>query len=318
MNQTHVVFGAAGGLGLAIVNQLASQGQPTRAVVRDVAKAKQLLPTMVEIVKGDVLDVDSTREVSSDAVVIYQCANALYNRWAEFFPAANENAIVAAQTSGARLLFPGNVYGYGRFQTSPFNEQHPLAATSKKGKLRNQLEARLWQAHRDGVPVVIPRMPDFYGPNITNRTYGGAFQAALKGKKAEWIGKLDQPHELVYINDAAAACVLLAGTEAAYGQVWHVAGAGPLTGRQFIETIFRQAETAPHIGTINAAMLRLVSPFMPLAGEMVELMYEYNEPYMMDGSKFASAFPDFRFTPHEEAIRCTLDWFRQHPDIVLH
>ena len=33
------------------------------------------------------------------------------------------------------------------------------------------------------------------------------FEAALAGKKASWLGKLDVPHDLVYIHDAAAACV---------------------------------------------------------------------------------------------------------------
>jgi hypothetical protein len=38
----------------------------------------------------------------------------------------------------------------------------------------------------------------------------------------------------------------------------------------------------------------------------------------MGGSKFATAFPSFRFTPMEEAIGCTLDWFRQRPGLVMH
>ncbi len=36
---------------------------------------------------------------------------------------------------------------------------------------------------------------------------------------------------------------------------------------------------------------------MPDAEEMVELMYEFEQPLVLDGSKFANASPDFRYTP---------------------
>jgi hypothetical protein len=29
----------------------------------------------------------------------------------------------------------------------------------------------------------------------------------------------------------------------------------------------------------------------------------------LDGTKFARAFPSFGYTPHEEAIRQTVEWF---------
>jgi hypothetical protein len=42
---------------------------------------------------------------------------------------------------------------------------------------------------------------------------------------------------------------------------------------------------------------------------MVEIWYEFNEPYVVDHSPFAKAF-GARPTPHREAIRETLDWYR--------
>ena len=52
-----LVAGATGGVGKAVVEQLASQGIPVRALVRDGVKASGMLPPAsqgVEIAEGDV------------------------------------------------------------------------------------------------------------------------------------------------------------------------------------------------------------------------------------------------------------------------
>jgi uncharacterized protein YbjT (DUF2867 family) len=50
-----LVAGATGKTGYRIVQELLAQGIPTKALVRDAAKAKALLPPEAEIVVGDVL-----------------------------------------------------------------------------------------------------------------------------------------------------------------------------------------------------------------------------------------------------------------------
>src|SRR5919109_144974 len=305
MSQTHVVFGAAGSLGAAIVRRLAALGMPTRAVVRSLDHAKQVLPQQatIEIKVGDALNGESVRALCHDADTIYHCVNVLYRHWSEIMPKVIDNILAGAKEAKASIIFPGNVYGYGRFQHIPATEDHPLAATSKKGKLRNAIEGKLMNAHKAGdVSVVIPRFPDYYGPNVVNRLMGPIFENAIAGKRAQWIGNLNVPHDLIYIEDAAVAAILLAVNEDAYGQVWHVPGAGPLTGRQFIEMAFKAAGTKPNIGVLSGGFLRFAGLVNSDAREMMELLYEFEQPLVLDGTKFARAFPSFSYTPHEEAI----------------
>ena len=47
------------------------------------------------------------------------------------------------------------------------------------------------------------------------------------------------------------------------------------------------------------------------ARAMLEVLYEFEQPLVMDGTKFAKAFPDFSYTPHEDAVRETLDFYKQ-------
>lgn len=314
MGTVHVVFGAAGGLGAAIVRKLTAGGEPVRAVVRDAGKAKRLFAEPVEVVAADARDALSTRLACRGASVVYHCVNVPYNLWREVLPAVTDNILEGARYEEARLVFSGNVYGYGYFDKLPVTENHPRAALTRKGSLRNELEDKLLEAHQAGdIQVVIPRMPDFYGPNVTNRLYGGLFEAALAGKRAMWLGNAELPHDLVFIDDAAAACVLLAATGSAYGQAWHITSPETLTGREFLRLIYRTAGASLRVFVVDRFLLRLGGLFDPVARELIEILYLFEQPQVLDGTKFQQAFPEFRYTPHAEAVQRTLEWFRGRP-----
>ena len=271
----HVVFGAAGALGAAIVQNLAQQNKAVRAVVRDVGRVRKVLPSSTEILVADVSKPDSIKPAFQNASVIYHCVNVSYDKWTEVMPLVTGNILEGAIETQANVVFPGNVYVYGRFQKVPATEDHALAATAKKGKLRITLERKLMDAHSDGkVKVVIPRFPDYYGPNVTNKLMKPIFMAALSGKKAGWVGNLDVRHDLVFIEDAAATCIMLGETASAYGEVWHVPGEGSITGREFIDMAFRAAGNKPNIGLRSGRSIRVAGLINSDAREMIELMYE--------------------------------------------
>jgi nucleoside-diphosphate-sugar epimerase len=308
----HVVFGAGGALGASIVQNLAQQNKPVRAVVRDVGRARKVPPSSAEIVVADASKPDSIKPAFQNASVIYHCVNVPYDKWTEVMPLVTDNILAGAIESQANVVFPGNDYVYGPFQKIPTPEDHPLAATTKKGRLRIALEKKLIDAHNNGkLKTVIPRFPDYYGPNVTNNLMKPIFLAAISGEKASWIGNLDVQHSFVFNEDAAAACIMLAETASAYGEVWHVPGAGPITGREFIDMAFKAAGKKPDIGLLSENAIRAAGQMNPEVRELIELMYKFEEPLVLDGSKFSTEFPSFKYTSHEEGIRKTIHWFRQ-------
>jgi uncharacterized protein YbjT (DUF2867 family) len=64
------VAGATGETGRRIVQELVEREIPVRAMVRDLAKARTILPAGVELVVGDVLDRDSITMAIGDSTVI--------------------------------------------------------------------------------------------------------------------------------------------------------------------------------------------------------------------------------------------------------
>lgn len=305
-DELHVVFGATGGAGGAIVRELAARGQRVRAVTRS---GRGDLPDGVEAVRADAADAAGARQACAGATIVYHAVNVPYPAWAEALPPVMDGLIGAASAAGAKLVYTDNLYAYGPVDR-PMTEDLPAAATTRKGRLRARLAEVLLAAHRAGtVRATIGRGSDYYGPGVLNSAAGDRlFPAVLSGGTARWAGRLDQPHSLTYVEDFARVLVTLGEREEALGEVWHAPPAEPLTGRQFIELAFAEAGRPPKVGTYSRLMLRLVGLVNPMVRELDELAYEFEAPFILDGSKYQRAFGGAP-TSHREALRATLDWF---------
>jgi hypothetical protein len=109
----------------------------------------------------------------------------------------------------------------------------------------------------------------------------------------------------------ARALVTLAERDEADGQVWHLPSADPLTGRQFLTLIFEAAGHRPKIGVASRPMIRLAWLFNPLPRELNETLYQFEQPFICDASKFQRAFGPLQPTPHADAVQRTVEWFRR-------
>ena len=103
----------------------------------------------------------------------------------------------------------------------------------------------------------------------------------------------------------------LAERDEADGQAWHLPAADPLTGRQFLTLIFEAAGHRPKIGVASRPMTRLARLFNPFLRKLNETLYQFEQPFISDASKFERAFGPFQPTPHAEAVQPTVDWFRR-------
>ena len=69
------------------------------------------------------------------------------------------------------------------------------------------------------------------------------------------------------------------------------------------------AGTPPKSRAIGKLMLRIGGLFIPEAREMIEMGYEFEEPFIVDDSAFRAAFPT-QATPLESSIAETVAWWR--------
>ena len=304
----HVVFGATGAIGSAVVTELVHDGRNVRAVSR----SGQALDD-AQGVAADVSDPAQTARAAAGASVIYHCASPPYAKWPELFPALTRSILGAAESSGAKLVFADNLYAYGPVD-GPLRDDLPAVAAGRKGRIRVEMAAQLLAADRNGqARVVIGRASDYYGPHGTRSTAGETvFGRILAGKKPQWTGRLDQPHTFHYLPDIARGLLVLADRREADGQVWHLPAAEPLTAQQFFDMIAKAAgQPVPvHASIANPAMLAVAGIFSPLLREMRETTYQFRAPFVIDASKFDTAFGHLEPTPHRDAVQRTVAWYR--------
>jgi nucleoside-diphosphate-sugar epimerase len=304
----HVVFGASGAIGGAVVGELVRAGRPVRAVSRS-GRA----PDGAQGVAANVSDPGQAARAAAGGSVIYHCASPPYTQWPELFPALTGSILSAAESSSAKLVFADNLYAYGPVD-GPLREDLPAAARGPKGRIRAGMAAQLLAAHREGrARVVIGRASDYYGPHGTGSTAGQTvFGRILAGKKPQWTGRLDQPHTFHYLPDIARGLVVLGGRREADGQVWHLPAAAPLTAQQFFNMIAKAAgQPVPvHASIASPALLTAAGLFSPLLREMRETTYQFRAPFVIDASKFEAAFGPLEPTPHHDAVQRTIAWYR--------
>lgn len=305
--ELHTIFGT-GPLGQAVMRELLARGKRIRMINRT---GQANVPQGVEVIAAEACNPTSTKAVTAGSTVVYQCAQPAYTEWPEKFPPLQAAILAGVAANGAKLIVGDNLYMYGLVNT-PLKEDLPNATTTRKGRTRARMAEELLVAHQRGqIQVAIGRGSDFFGPLVLGSLVGErVFPAILAGKSTEGIGNIDLPHTYTFISDFGKALVVLGERKEALGQIWHIPNAEAVTTRQFLEIAFAEAGHPKKIKSIGKLMMRLGGLFIPEAKETVEMMYEFEHPFIVDSSKYIQAFGNHA-TPLKESIRQTLDWYRE-------
>ena len=313
MSVNHVVLGT-GAIGRAVAEELVRRGDSVRMVNRS-GKMDEVA-VGVEVVASDLYDQAKVREVTREAKVVYQSAQPRYYEWPEKFPPLQKSILDGLTGSGAKLVIVENLYMYGDTNGKPMTEDLPYLAHTRKGRVRGEISKAAFEAHKAGrIRVTSARGGNFFGPWGMDSTMGArAFYPLLRGKPAQLIGRTDLPHTHTYIKDFGAALVILGERDEADGQAWHVPNAQPTMSQADLVRLFaEEAGVEPKISSMGKTMLTIGGLFIPEAKETVEMMYEFDRPFIVDSSKFEKTF-GLKAMPMQEAIKETVAWYRSHPE----
>jgi nucleoside-diphosphate-sugar epimerase len=307
--ELHVVFGT-GPLGKWTARELARQGKRVRLINRS-GQARDL-PDGAEVVKADAYDARQTIELTAGATAVYQCAQPAYREWASKFPPLQAAILEGATAAGAKLIVPENLYMYGKPEGRPLTEDSPYRAHTRKGRVRLAMTEALTAAQREGkARVAIARGSDFFGPDDTVSAEL-IYWPALAGKSVSAVGRLDQPHTFTYAPDFGKTLATLGTHDEALGQVWHVPSNPPVTQAELMALVGDAVGKPVKVLRGTAPILWLVGLRNPDARELIEMLYEFDRPFVMESQKVQRAF-GIEPTPLREAVGATVEWARTHP-----
>lgn len=294
------ILGATGNIGSLLLQEIAARKIDVKALARTLPKVSDRLPG-VEYATADAGDQSSLIQVTTDISVLYVTLAIPYSTetWQKEWPIVMRNVIAAAQANHFKIVFLDNVYMYGQV-TAPMTEDTPSKPSSKKGVVRAEIAAMLQTAIKDGgVTAVIGRSGDFYGPDtrISSRFFEGTYYDGV----ATWMGSTKVLRTFTYTLDIAKALAILGNDDRANQQIWHLPTAAALTGNEFIalaaSILQKNLKTVPFPGDDPKTQHTLLST-MP---EIAEMMYQYNNDYVLDSSKFQATF-GMKPTPYKEGF----------------
>jgi nucleoside-diphosphate-sugar epimerase len=300
MSARVLVLGAAGRLGHKAAQAFRDAGWTVASLMRPGSAARA--PAGTEIVELHALDHAAVCTAARGAAVILHALNPPYTDWSRQALPLAYSAISAAETAGATLLFPGNLYNYGSPLPLVIDENTPMRPASHKGQLRVAIEDRIAEAAERGVRTIIVRAGDFYGGG-----HGSWFDLVLAKEagrgRITYPGPLDVAHEWAYLPDFASTLLRVAAIRetlpqfASFGFPGHA-----VTGHEFAAAIARAMRGKLETKRMTWWLIHALRPVVPLCRELSEISYLWNESHRIDGAKLEAAIGAIPHTPLDLAV----------------
>ena len=125
------------------------------------------------------------------------------------------------------------------------------------------------------------------------------------------LGDPDQPHTYTYIPDIGEGLAVLGEHPDAPGEVWHLPNdPDTRTTRQLVDLVYQHAGQ-PHtkLRALPPLLLRALGLTNPTVRELLEMQYQFEEPFIVDSSKITNKLA-VTATPIDQAIADTLTSYR--------
>jgi dihydroflavonol-4-reductase len=206
-----LVTGATGKVGNAVARGLAERGDEVVALVRDPAKAREVLPEGVELASGDVTDASSVRAAAEGIDAAFNCMG-IFEQWMAdpgVFERVNaegaRNVIAAARDAGARRAVHTSTFDVFHAETGGTVREDGVADYPKGThyeRSKQRAEELVLAEAGDAFEVVIVNPSSVYGPGPLQLTgLDGAFRDAIRKRlPAVPPGGMT----LAYVDDVAA------------------------------------------------------------------------------------------------------------------
>ena len=309
MPKSVLIIGANGRLGQVLVSAFLAQGWQAIGQVRR-EPAGPARPG-VRWVRAPLSDPAALAEEVGRAEVVVHAANPPYMRWQrEAMPLAR-GAIDVARRLGALLMFPGNVYNFGAGMPELLLEDTAQQPTSRKGRIRVDIEQTLREAARAGLGVAIVRAGDFFGGPGRGAWFDLVMLKPLRSGRVIYPGRTDVVHAWAYLPDLGRAFVQVAEQRARLAplEVLHFPGHA-LSGAELVRCIDTSARrlallasaTQLRCGAMPWPLIRLGGLVVPMWRELAELRYLWDVPHRLSGERLAKLIGTVPHTPIESAL----------------
>jgi nucleoside-diphosphate-sugar epimerase len=320
-----LVTGGTGFTGGHLCERLARTGYAVKALVRNPSRCSSLSLWGVELVAGDLCDLESLERATRGVAVVYHMAalfrpeNVSRKEMWETNVQGTRNILEAAIKAGVqRFVHCSTVGVHGEIKNPPGNEETPYGPGDHYQESKTEGERLVLQYRNQGrLPIVIFRPGGIYGPRDLR------FLKLIKGiktKKFVMLGSGEVNYQMIYIDDLIDGILLCGTRKGAVGNTYILTGETAVTLNHLVRVIAEVLGVRP---------TRLRFPVTPVyvAGFLCELLckplginpplYRRRVDFFRKTRSFdiSKAKRELGFKPKVElkcGIRRTTDWYREN------
>jgi nucleoside-diphosphate-sugar epimerase len=298
MNGRILVLGAAGRLGYAAAEAFRDAGWSVRGLVRP--KRAYAVPRDVEPVEA--VTRNEAVEAACGCDVVLNALNPVITKWQQNAMPLVYSAIAAAEGNRATLLFAGSMWNFGRNMPPLIDEHTPQNATTRKGRMRMEMEQRIREACERGMRAIILRAGDFFGGG-RGSWFDLVIVKDLLRTRITYPGPLNVVHSWAYLPDFAATLVQLAAMRERFEAFETFGFPGhAVTGHELIAAIERATGRKYNVRQMGWWMLKSFGRLLAIGRELAELEYLWRVPHRIDGTRLASVLGEVPHTPLDQAV----------------
>ncbi|MCZ6717687.1 MAG: NAD(P)-dependent oxidoreductase, partial [Gammaproteobacteria bacterium] len=246
-----LITGGTGFIGSRLALKSVEMGHSVRLLGQVNSAAEQENQQMLEakgidVTLGSVAEREKILNLARDCDVVFHLAAAQHeaNVPDQHFRTVNvdgtRNVIEASIEAQVKRFVHGSTIGvYGAAMEGEIDEETPLKPDNIYGVTKREGE-KLALSFADKLPVSVVRISETYGPG--DRRLLKLFRAIQK-KMFFVIGKGDNKHQLIYVDDLVDGLYLVATIEKAVGKIFVLAGREVLTTRNMVDVIAKTLGT---------------------------------------------------------------------------
>jgi nucleoside-diphosphate-sugar epimerase len=253
-----VVFGGTGFLGSHIVRELAAAD--AEVVVFDLREPPAGAGTLRSVI-GDVTDPGAVRHVVDGADHIFAFAGgsgalrSLANPLGDLRTSCEAQLVLLEAmrevAPEASVVFPGSRLEYGKVQTLPVSEDHPLHGTSPYAL--HQIACDGYHhiyAEAHGLHTIVLRISNPYGAHTSGDSARHGYgivnrfvDSAMAGETIPLYGGGGQLRDLVFVDDVVRAVLLASVADRAWGAAVNVGSGEGVSLRSVAEAVVAEVGT---------------------------------------------------------------------------
>ncbi len=268
---TTLITGGTGFIGSRLALDYANRGEPVRILAKinndtEQFRHDEVAKAGVEMIIGDMCDPDTTGKAMKGVKTLYHLAAAQHeaNVDDDYFRRNNVDGTqtvldAAVDAKVERVVHSSTIGVYGKMDEGHVHDRTPLFPDNIYGQTKLDGE-HLVRSYMDRLQLAIVRTSETYGPGDFRllKLFKG-----IKSKKFFMIGKGENLHHVLYIDDLIEGLRRAATAEEAIGETFVIPGHRPVSTQEMVDGI------SEALGT-SGPKIRVPLPLMMGAAKICE------------------------------------------------